>query len=101
MKIINKKTNQILEGEIKSLAEQLDIHLTTVWRWTNGKTENKEWKIYHEVKEDNHIFWQCENRTCSFKAFMPPIYNKCPKCGYRRELSKKKIAELIKKYYGN
>jgi hypothetical protein len=101
MKIINKKTNEILEGKVRELAKILNVHIATVYRWRNRENKNIEWTLYKEEKKDINIFWQCNNIDCDFDAFIPPIYNKCPKCSYRRELSKKKIAELIKKYYGN
>jgi rubrerythrin len=87
MKIINKKTNEIIEARtLKDISYKIGVHYTTVYRMSKqSRSDRKGWEFVKEVKKDNNLYWQCQNNSCKFTGIMPPTMIECPVCKKKRK----------------
>ena len=87
MKIINKKTNEVIEGNtLKEISYKIGVHYTTVYRMAKqSRSDRNGWEFLKDVKKDNNLYWQCQNNRCKFTGIMPPIMLECPVCQNKRK----------------
>jgi len=90
MKIINKKTNEIIEGNtLKEISYKIGVHYTTVYRMSKeSRGDRNGWEFVKEVRKATNLYWQCQNNNCKFTGIMPPTMTHCTVCKTKRKICK-------------